>query len=273
MIVDLINKTLETNAVGLDSYIEWLKNLLKITGLSFSSVLLFFFIFWISINLLLSILAEIIPMIKGLILIMEYIFLPGSLMRMVWRVFSLKKLNYKTEQIVSFGWGWSRYGIKVDKPFKTVREGLIFFWSPLMNIPVIIGWIIPGMLLFQWLDTLIDGDIFYWIWLYVLVSLLLFGVPSIMDIFAPLQITVVKTPEFYLFIMFYVIIAPITLIFWGWGITAILTLIYAVIGFYEVEKISKNETKRLSQEFDSYFSKTSTKKIKSPPVVIITDEY
>lgn len=273
MIVDVINTTLKTAAIGVDDYLEWLKNILKVTGLSISSILLFIFIFWLSVNLLVSILIEVLPIIKGIITILEYILLPGSMMHMVWHVFALKKLNYKTSHIINFGWGWSRYGIKVNQPLKTLREGVIFFWSPLMNVFVIIGWVIPGMLLFQWLDTLINGTVFYWIWFYVLFSLLIFGLPDLADIVAPLQITIIKTPEFYLFIVFYVIIAPITLIFWGWGLTVILTLIYAIIGFYEVNKISKKETQRLSKEMDSYFSKTTSKVERRPPLVIVTDEY
>ena len=141
-----------------------------------------------------------------------------------------------------------------------------------MNIPILILWIIPGMLLFQWLDSLIDKTVFYWIWLYVLISLLLYGLPDLSDFFAPLQISIIKVPEFYLFVVFYVIIAPITLILWGWGITLIFTLFYAITSFYEIEKISKSETKRLSLSFNKYFSKKeTTQPVVKRPIIIMTD--
>ncbi len=260
-----INKIiLEIVAVGLQDYIDWLTNILKITGLTLSSIFLFIFIFWLIIDLLFSILAEVIPFIKGIIAILEFLFLPGSIMHMVMHVFMAKKLDIQTELVHSFGYGWSRTGIRLDRRIKNLREAIFFFWAPLLNVPIIIGWIIPGMLLFQWLDSLINKTVFYWIWLYVLFSLVIFGLPDIADLTNPFLITVIKTPEFYLFTAFYVIIAPITLVLWGYGITIIFSLIYAIVMFYEVHKISKKEENRLAQRYDKMFEKTEYKYIVVP---------
>ncbi|NHJ84639.1 MAG: hypothetical protein FK734_04210 [Asgard group archaeon] len=275
--IEPINKiiTIVAERVTLDTFAEWLKTILKYTGMSIGSIFLFIFVFWLVMNLLIVILVEIIPFLKGIVAILEFIMLPGSLMHMVWHVYALKKLNYPTEQVINFGWGWSRVGIRVLRPLKTLREGIIFFWAPLMNIPVIIGWIIPGAILFQWLDTLIDNTVFYWIWLYVLVSLITFGLPDLADLVNPLQISIVKTPEFYLFVVFYVVIAPITLVLWGWGITVIFSLLYTITSIYAIEKISKEETKRLALRFDKVFYKTETPvnfTAQPPPVYIIPNE-
>jgi hypothetical protein len=261
MILETGQIALQTSAVGIQKYIEWLSNILRLTGMTFSSIFLFIFIIWLVFNLLLSLLAEVIPFIKGIIVVLELLLLPGSIMHMVMHVFVAKKLNIETEMIHSFGYGWSRTGIKLDRRIKNLREALLFFWAPLLNLPVIIGWVIPGMLLFQWLDTLIDNTVFYWIWLYVLFSLVIFGLPDIYDLTNPFMITVVKTPEFYLFTVFYVIIAPVTLVLWGYGITIIFSLIYAIVMFYEVHKISKKEENRLAGRYDKTFKKTEVKYI------------
>ena len=101
-------------------------------------------------------------------------------------------------------------------------------------------------------------------------SLLVYGLPSIMEIVAPLQISLVKTPEFYLFIVFYVIIAPTTLIFWGSGITIIFSLLYAISAFYEVKKISEKETERIALGLDKVYHGTKVKdgKSNSPTLIL-----
>ena len=252
------------NATALESYLDWLKNILRLTGMTFSSIFLICFIIWLVINLILIFLAELFPFVKGVIRILEFILIPGTLMHNVWHVIAAKRLNLQTETQVSFGYGWSRVGIKLSSRLKNLREGIIFFWAPIMNIFVITVWIIPGMILFQWLDTMIDKTVFYWIWLYVLFSLVVFGLPDAADLLNPLQITISKTPEFYLFIVFYVVIAPITLVLWGYGITIIFSLIYAIITFYEVRKIAKKEENRLAQKFDKTFKQIEYKYIVVP---------
>jgi hypothetical protein len=197
--IDVGTYTISTNATILEGYLDWMLNFLRLTGMTIGSIFLTIFIFYLVINILLAILSEVFPFIKGLIRILEYILIPGSLMKMVWHVYAAKKMNYTTEQTVAFSWGWTRAGIKVNQPFKNMREGILFFWAPLMNVPLIVAWVMPGMLLFQWLDTLIGKDVFYWIWLYILFSLVMCGLPNIIDMFGPLQISVVKVPEFYLF--------------------------------------------------------------------------
>lgn len=272
--IEIGSNTSTINAVILENYINWILNFLKLTGMTIGSIFLMIFIIYLIMNILLSLLAELFPFIKGILKILEYILIPGSLMHMVWHVYAAKKLNYTTEQHVSFSWGWTRAGITVNQPFKNMREGIIFFWAPLMNVPIIIAWVIPGMLLFQWLDTLIGKDIFYWIWLYVLFSLVMCGLPDIIDLFGPLQISIVKIPEFYLFIAFYIIIAPMTLILWGWGITVFFSLLYGISTFYTINKISKKESERLSKAFHKYFSKKEkTTPIAAPSVVIIPPNY
>ena len=100
------------------------------------------------------------------------------------------------------------------------------------------------------------------------------GLPNVVDLFAPLQISIIKVPEIYLFVVFYVIIAPMTLIFWGWGITVIFSLLYGISSFYAVNKISKKESDRLSKVFHKYFSKKEkTTPIAAPSVVIIPPNY
>lgn len=252
--IEITNETTEVSMIILDQYTEWLLTVLKYTSLSLGSIVLVIFIVWLVVNLVISMLVELVPILKGIVASLEYIFLPGSLMHMVWHIFVLKKLNYKTEQVVSFGWGWSRAGISIDASFKNMRDAMLFFYAPILNLPIIIAWVAPGMILFQWLDSLVEGTIFYWIWLYVLLSMILFGLPDLPDIVNPLQISLVKTPEFYLFVVFYVIIAPVTLIFWGWGLTIIFSLLYAISSIYEVEKISKKETQRLAKTWDKVFS-------------------
>jgi hypothetical protein len=259
MVMDVGLTTMQTNAIGIDKYVDWLSNILKLTGMTFSSIFLFIFIIWLVFNLLISILAEVIPFIKGILSILELLLLPGSIMHMVMHVFVAKKLNIQTEPIHSFGYGWSRTGITLTRRIKNLREAILFFWAPLLNLPVIIGWVIPGMLLFQWLDTLIENTVFYWIWLYILFSLVLFGLPDIYDLTNPFMVTIVKTPEFYLFVVFYVIMAPITLVLWGYGITIIFSLIYAIVMFYEVHKISNKEEKRLGSKYDKTFRQAKTK--------------
>jgi hypothetical protein len=61
-----------------------------------------------------------------------------------------------------------------------------------------------------------------------------------------------------------VLIAPITLVLWGYGITIIFSLIYAIIAFYEVRKIAKKEEKRLASKFDKTFRQTEYKYIVVP---------
>jgi hypothetical protein len=253
----------------LQNYIDWLLNFLRVTGLSIGSLVLFLFIFWLVVNVVLSLLAEILPMIKRLISLFEYIFFPGSLMSVVWRIFVLKKLNIPTEQKVSFSWGWMRAAINVERSFQSTREAFLFFYAPFLNLLVIAIWIMPGILLFEWLDTLINGTVFYWIWIYVLISLVIMGLPGIVAMFAPLQVSVIKTPEFYLFVIFYVLIAPLTLILWGWGLTVIFSLLYAISAFYEIEKISRKEAQRLYLNWDKVFKKTEEK----PTYLTLADEH
>ncbi len=186
----------------LENYLDWLKNILKVTGMTFGSLFLILFIVELVIYLILAF-ANSIPFLKGIVRILEIILLPGSLMHMVWHVFAAKKLNLTSEQVVSFGYGWSRVGIRINGRIKNMREAIIFFWAPIMNVFVIILWIIPGMILFQWLDTMLNSTVFYWIWIYFLVSLVVFGLPDFSDLVNPFQISIVKTPEFYLFIVFY----------------------------------------------------------------------
>ncbi|MBD3193056.1 MAG: hypothetical protein GF308_20635 [Candidatus Heimdallarchaeota archaeon] len=264
--IEITDEAIEITRITIDRYIEWLLTILKYTGLSLGSIILVVFVIWLVINLVIAMLVEFIPILKGIVASLEFIFLPGSLMHMVWHVFALKKLNYKTEHVVSFGWGWSRAGIRMDEPLKSMRDAVLFFYAPILNLPIIIGWVVPGMILFQWLDSLIEGTIFYWIWLYVLLSLIIFGLPDLADLTNPLQISIVKTPEFYLFVVFYVLIAPVTLIFWGWGLTIIFSLLYAISSIYEVEKISRNETKRLAMTWDKVFSE------KVPVYIIVPKE-
>lgn len=258
------NTTIITNIVEIQDYVDWLINILKVTGMTISSIFLFIFVIWIVLNLLLSFLAEIIPFIKGIIKILEIILLPGSIMHMVMHVFMAKKLDIQTELIHNFGYGWSRTGIRLDRRIKNLREAILFFWAPFLNLPIIILWVIPGMLLFQWLDTITNNTVFYWIWLYVLFSLVMYGLPCGYDLVNPFMITIVKTPEFYLFVVFYVVIAPITLVLWGYGITIIFSLGYAIVMFYEVHKISKKEENRLAQRYDKMLEKTKLKYIIVP---------
>jgi hypothetical protein len=199
----------------------------------------------------------------------EFVFLPGTIMRNVWKVFMLKKLNYKTEEQTAFSFGYIRYGIRIKQPFRSMRDSFLFFYSPAINFLVILIWIIPGALLFEWLDVLIGQTVFYWIWLYFLASLILMGLPEFFELVAPIQTSIVKTPEFYIFVIFYVVLAPLTLVLWGWGITVIFSLFYAITTIYEVEKISRKETQRLSKAFDSYFSRKEKSTI--TPQIIITD--
>ena len=255
----------------IDGYMEWLQNILKYTGMSLGAIFLFLAIFWLVQNLLLVMLAEMIPMIKGILVILEFLLLPGTLMHLVWHVLAAKKMNIPSEHVGNMGYGWSRSGIRLVRDLASLREAMIFYYAPLMNIPVIIGWVMPGMLLFQWLDSLIENTVFYWIWLYILVSLVMFGLPDLADLVNPFQISIIKTPEFFVFVMFYIIIAPTTLIFWGWGITVIFSLIYAISTFYEVNTISKHEEKRLMKSFDKYFATTKTI-TKAPPKVLTDSE-
>ncbi|NHK32562.1 MAG: hypothetical protein FK730_14510 [Asgard group archaeon] len=267
-----IGKTIiETNAVSIQDYIDWLANILKLTGLTLSSIFLFIFIFWLIINLLFSFLAEVIPFIKGILRSLELLLLPGSIMHLVMHVFVAKKLNMPSQPMYSFGYGWSRSGIKLVGRIKNLREAVLFYWAPLLNLPVIIVWVIPGMLLFQWLDTLTNNTIFYWIWLYVFFSLVMFGLPDMPDMINPFMVTIVKTPEFYLFIVFYVVIAPVTLVLWGYGITIILSLIFAITMFYEVMKISKKEENRLAKKFDKVFERTESSSMSKPTYIIVPD--
>lgn len=264
IMINIGSPTISINAIILENYLDWLKNILKLTGMTFSSIFLFCFIIWLVINLIIIFLAEIFPFVKGIIRILEFILIPGSLMHNVWHVIAAKRLNLPTETIVNFGYGWSRVGLKLTGRLQNLRQGIIFFWAPIMNVLVITIWIIPGMILFQWLDTMINNTVFYWIWLYVLFSLVVFGLPDAADLLNPFHVTVSKTPEFYLFIVFYVLIAPITLVLWGYGITIIFSLIYAIIAFYEVRKIAKKEEKRLASKFDKTFRQTEYKYIVVP---------
>jgi len=248
----------------LQKYTDWLLKILTFTGLSFGSIFLFCFIIWLMLNLLLSILAEALPFLKGLLRILEFLLLPGAIMHNVWHVFAAKRLNIPIEQAYNFGFGHSRSAIKINRPFKNLRESILFFWSPFLNLFIIIGWIVPGMFLFQWLDTLIEPTIFYWIWLYFLFSLIMFGLPDGADLVNPFTVTIVKTPEFYLFIVFYVILAPMTLVLWGYGITVLFSLVYAITAFYEIHRIAQKEEKRLGSKFDKVFKKTETKYIIIP---------
>lgn len=99
----------------------------------------------------------------------------------------------------------------------------------------------------------------------------MFGLPDLADLVNPFQISIIKTPEFFIFVMFYIIIAPTTLVFWGWGITVIFSLLYAISTFYEVNNISKHEEKRLMKTFDKYFATTKTI-TKAPPRVLTDSE-
>jgi len=255
----------------LQDNLVWMKNILKYLGLSFSSLFLFLFIIWLIVNVFASLLREL-PLFKAIFGVLEYFMIPGTIMRSVWRVFILKKLNYSTEQQINFSFGWIRFAIKIKQPFKSMRDAFLFFYAPVINVFVIIIWIIPGALLFEWLDSLIGQTIFYWIWLYFLLSLVLMGLPAIHDLLAPLQTSIVKTPEFYIFLIFYVLLAPITLVLWGWGITVIFSLFYAITAIYEVEKISRKETHRLSLAFDKFFAKGKSKTKSATPQIIITDK-
>ncbi len=254
-----------------DGYLDWLQNILKFTGMSLGAIFLFLAIFYLVMNLLLVMLAEMIPMIKGVLVLLEFLLLPGTLMHLVWHVFAAKKMNIPSEHVGNMGYGWSRSGIRLVRDLASLREAIIFYYAPIMNVPVIIGWVMPGMLLFQWLDSLIENTVFYWIWLYILVSLVMFGLPDLADLVNPFQISIIKTPEFFIFVMFYIIIAPTTLVFWGWGITVIFSLLYAISTFYEVNNISKHEEKRLMKTFDKYFATTKTI-TKAPPRVLTDSE-
>ena len=270
--IDTIQRAvISINTEVFDGYMEWLKNILRLTGMSFGAIFLFLLIIWLVQNLLLSMLAEMIPMIRGILVVLEFLLLPGSIMHLVWHVMAAKKMNIPHEHIGNMGYGWSRSGMRLDRDLASLREAMIYYYAPIMNVPVIIGWVIPGMFLFQWLDSLIDNTVFYWIWLYILVSLVMFGLPDIADLVNPFQITIIKTPEFFIFIMFYVVIAPTTLIFWGWGITVIFSLLYGISMFYEVNTISKHEEKRLLKQFDKYFASTKTVR-KAPPRVLTDSE-
>ncbi len=262
--LDLGTSIVDINTSIFENYLDWVKNILKLTGMTFSSIFLLCFIIWLVINLIVIFLAELFPFVKGILRILEFILIPGTLMHNVWHVFAAKKLNLPAETQVSFGYGWSRVGITLTGRLRNLRQGIIFFWAPMMNILVITIWIIPGMILFQWFDTMIDNTVFYWIWLYVLFSLVIFGLPDAADLLNPFQITIAKTPEFYLFIVFYVLIAPITLVLWGYGITVIFSIIYAIITFYEVRKIAIKEEKRLATKWDKTFEKTRYKYIVIP---------
>jgi len=191
------NTLLQTNGI-FDNYLDWLLNILKFTGMTYSTIFLVIFIIWLTVNLVLSLLCDIIPFIRGVVRILEFLLLPGSIMHMVWHVFAAKKLNIQTEHIVNFGYGWSRAGIKLTGRITNLRQAIIFYWAPILNLPLIVGWVIPGMFLFQWLDTLIDKTVFYWIWLYILFSLVVYGLPDMADLVNPFQITIVKTYNYIL---------------------------------------------------------------------------
>ncbi|MHA1443039.1 MAG: hypothetical protein ACTSPK_14430 [Candidatus Heimdallarchaeota archaeon] len=257
---------LETSSILQDN-VEWMLNILKYLGLSFSSLFLLLFIIWLVIDVLFALLYEF-PFFKGIFRFLEFFLIPGTVMRSVWRVFVLKKLNYTTEQQVNFSFGWIRFAIRIKQPFKSMRDAFFFFYAPAINILVILIWIIPGALLFEWLDVVIGQTVFYWIWLYFLASFVIMGLPAIHDLLAPIQTSIVKTPEFYIFVIFYVLLAPLTLVLWGWGITVIFSLFYAITTFYEIEKISRKETQRLSKSFDKYFSRKE-KSTTTPQIIII----
>jgi hypothetical protein len=261
-LISLILKTSITDYF--QQLIDWMLQFLRITGLSFSFFFVLAIAFWIFYRGILALLADMVPILKGFIAITEYLFFPGALMKCVWRVFALKRLSITTEQRVSFSWGWTRIAISVEQPLKSVREGFFFFYAPLLNIPVIIAWTFLAGMLFNWLGTISDSVLFYWLWLYVLVSLVLTGLPELPDLFGPFQITVVKTPEFYIFLIYLILISSATLVFWGWGLTLIFSLVYSIFALYEVEKISRMETKRLAKEFDKMFTQ-----IKREPVFLI----
>jgi len=261
---------LEISSILQDN-VEWMKNILKYLGLSFGSIFLFLFIIWLVVVVLMGFLQDL-PLIKTFFRIIEIILLPGTIMRMVWRVFVLKKLNYKTDEQTAFSFGYIRYGIKIKQPFKSLRDSFLFFYAPAINILVIVIWIIPGALLFEWLDAVIGQTIFYWIWVYFLISLVIMGLPTFYELIAPIQTSIVKTPEFYIFVIFYVVLAPLTLVLWGWGITVIFSLFYAITSIYEVEKISQKENFRLSKTFDKYFSRKEKTTITSPQVIITDKE-
>ncbi len=260
--IEIVNSELLTTSF-MDKYLDWLINILKFTGMSFSSIFLILFVLYLIINVLFNLLIEI-PIIKGIVRLFEYLFIPGPIMHMVWHVFAAKKLNIQTEHQYNFGYGWSRSAIKLVDRIKNLREAVIFFWAPIMNLFVIIFWVFPGIFLFQWLDSLIDKTVFYWIWLYILISLVIFGPPSITDLLNPFQITIIKTPEFYIFVISYVILAPVTLVLWGYGITILFSLVYAITAFYEIHKIAKKEENRLAKSHDKILQKTKT-------VYIVTD--
>ena len=270
MIFKELTLSLQSSTI-IQNYLEWLKNILKYTGLSFGSIFLFLFIAWVIFAVFISLLQEF-PIFKGFLKASEFLLFPGTIMHSVWRVFVLKKLNYSTEQVTSFSFGRIRFGIRIRQPFKSMRDSVLFFYAPALNVFVIIIWIMPGALLFEWLDSLIGQTVFYWIWFYILVSLTIMGLPSIWDLVAPLETSIVKTPEFYIFVIFYVILAPLTLVLWGWGITVIFSLFYAITAIYEVEKISRKETHRLSLAFDKFFAKGKSKTKSATPQIIITDK-
>jgi len=206
-------------------------------------------------------LAEVLPFLKGLLKILEFLLLPGTILHNIWHVLAAKRLNIPTEQVYNFGYGFSRSAIKINRSFKNLRESLLFFWAPFLNVFVIIGWVFPGVFLFQWLDSLIEPTIFYWVWLYILFALIIFGLPDAADLANPFMITIVKTPEFYLFVIFYVILAPFTLVLWGYGITVIFSLVYAITAFYEIHRIAQKEENRLAKTYDKIYKKTETKYI------------
>lgn len=250
---------------------EWMLQFITITNVPFYVFVLMFIFFRLFIEVVLVMLEKPFPIVRVIRRSMEYLFLPGSLMKSVWRVFTLKRLNITTAQTVSFSWGWIRYGIKVEQPFKSTRQAFFFFYSPFLNIPVIIGWVLLATPLFQWLDLITNFNMgkfplqpFNALWLYVLISLILTGLPDIPELFGPLQITVVKTPEFYIFLIYLIFISYPTIIFWGYGIPSLFALIYSIFAVYEVEKISRLETKRLAKEFDKMFTRT-----KSEPLYLI----
>ncbi|MHA1221461.1 MAG: hypothetical protein ACTSQB_06985 [Candidatus Heimdallarchaeota archaeon] len=258
-----INGTFET-------YIDWMKNILRVTSLSFNSLLLIVFIIVFVRAFVFEVLKEI-PFIRVLVKISMIIFLPGLIIHNVWHVFAAKKLNLQIEHNYIFGLGFGRGTMKLVNRITNLRQAIIFYWAPLMTIPMIIGWVFPGAFLFEWLDSLLGRTVFYWIWLYLLVSLVLFGLPDIGDFVNPFQITIVKTPEFYLFVFFYVLLAPTTLILWGSGITIIFSLLYTITGLYEVIKISKKEEERLAKKFDKIFRSTESTETTTIPLYIITD--
>ncbi|MHA1124761.1 MAG: hypothetical protein ACTSO7_04055 [Candidatus Heimdallarchaeota archaeon] len=270
MMPNLVDTTLEASSILQDN-LEWMKIILKYLSLSFSSLFLLLFTIWLVVGVLFSLIREF-PLIKVFHNVLDYILLPGTLMRCVWRVFVLKKMNYTTEQQMSFSFSWIRFAIRINQPFKSMRDAFFYFYAPAINVLVIIVLIIPGALLFEWLDAVIGQSVFYWIWLYLLLSMTIKGLPYLHDLIAPIQTSVVKTPEFYIFIIFYVLLAPLTLVLWGWGITVIFSLFYTITAIYEVEKISRKETHRLSLVFDKYFSRKEKTTITSPQIIITDRE-